>query len=42
MERVEHIVCMGEMRNENKIFVRKHEGRDHVEVLGIDGNIILA
>jgi hypothetical protein len=36
-----HIACMGEMRNAYKILVRRPEGRDHLEDLGIDGRISL-
>jgi hypothetical protein len=36
-----HVACMVEMRNVYKILVRKPEGRDHLEDLGIDGKTIL-
>jgi hypothetical protein len=36
-----HVECMGEVRNVCKIFVRKPEGKNHMEDLGIDGRIIL-
>jgi hypothetical protein len=32
---------MEKMRNSNKILVRKLEGRDHSEDIGIDGRVIL-
>jgi hypothetical protein len=32
---------MGEMRNAYKILVKKPEGKDHSEDLGVDGKIIL-
>jgi hypothetical protein len=32
---------MTEMRNEYKILVRKLEGRDHSEDLGVDGKMVL-
>jgi hypothetical protein len=36
-----HVESMREMRNAYIIFVRKHEGRDHTEDLGIDRRITL-
>jgi hypothetical protein len=38
-----HVACMGEMRNANKVLVRKHKGRrrNHMEYLGTVGKIIL-
>jgi len=35
------IACIGEKRNFCNVVVGKREGRDHLEDLGIDGNIIL-
>jgi hypothetical protein len=32
---------MGEMRNEYKIVVGKHEGKNHLEDLDVNGRIIL-
>jgi hypothetical protein len=32
---------MGEMRNAYKIWLESLKGRDHSEVLGVDGRIIL-
>jgi hypothetical protein len=36
-----HVVCMGEIGNKYKIFVRKFKGGDHLEDLSIDGIVIL-
>jgi hypothetical protein len=36
-----HAARVGEMRNVYKIFVGRHEGKNHPEDLGIDGRIIL-
>jgi len=36
-----HVVCMGEMRSEYKILSQNTKGRDHSEVLGVGGRIIL-
>jgi hypothetical protein len=36
-----HAACIEEMRNVYRILVRKHEGRDHIGDLGINGRIIL-
>jgi hypothetical protein len=38
---VEHVICIGEMRNAYKILVRKPEGKSPLKDLGIDGRIIL-
>jgi hypothetical protein len=32
---------MGDMTNAYKIFIRKPEGRNHLQDLGVDGKIIL-
>jgi len=34
-----HVARMGEMRNAYSILVGKSEGRDHLEDLGVDGEI---
>jgi hypothetical protein len=36
-----HISCMGEMRNAYIIFVRKPEGKRHLEDTVVDGRIVL-
>jgi hypothetical protein len=36
-----NVACIGEMRKFYKISVRKPEGRENSEDLGIDGRIIL-
>jgi len=36
-----NVARMEKMRNSNKILVRKLEGRDHSEDIGIDGRVIL-
>jgi hypothetical protein len=36
-----YVVCMKEMRNPYNILVRKPEGKNHLEDLGIDGKVIL-
>jgi hypothetical protein len=36
-----HVACKGELRNSYSILVRKPEGKDHLEDLGVDGEIIL-
>jgi len=36
-----HVARMGEMSNACEILVRKSEGRDYLELLGIRGKIIL-
>jgi hypothetical protein len=36
-----HVGCMGTMRNACNILVGKLKGRNHLEVLGVDGKIIL-
>jgi hypothetical protein len=41
MKWVEHVACMGEITDAYKILIRKPEGRDHLEDLGVDEKIIL-
>jgi hypothetical protein len=41
MRWTDYEVYMGEMRSAYKVFVRKPEGRDYLEGIGIDGRIIL-
>jgi hypothetical protein len=36
-----HVSCTGQTRNMYIILIRKPEGRDHLEDLGVDGKIIL-
>jgi len=36
-----HVVQMGMIGKAYKVLLRKPEGRDHSENLGVDGNIIL-
>jgi hypothetical protein len=38
---VGHVVCIGELRNEQNVLVTKREVRDHSEDLSVDGRIIL-
>jgi hypothetical protein len=40
MKWARHIARMGEVRNAYKMLVRKPEGRDHLEDLGMDGRIL--
>jgi hypothetical protein len=40
MRWVGHVTCMAEMKNANKILVRKPKGRNHLKDLHIDGRII--
>jgi hypothetical protein len=37
----EHVTHMGDKRGRYKVFVWGHEGRNHLEDLGVDGMIIL-
>jgi hypothetical protein len=41
MRLVGDVARLGEMRNAHSIFVAKHEGKSHLEDLGIDGKITL-
>jgi hypothetical protein len=41
MRWVDHVACIGGMRNSYKILVRKSKGKKPSEDLGIDGKIIL-
>jgi hypothetical protein len=36
-----HVAYMGDMRGAYRVFVWRHEGRNHLEDLGVDGRIIL-
>jgi hypothetical protein len=36
-----HVAHTEEMRNANSVFVGKHEGKNHLEDLGIGGKLIL-
>jgi hypothetical protein len=36
-----HVACMGEMRNAQKVRVRKSEGKTPLKRLGIDGRLLL-
>jgi len=38
---VEHVACLGEMRNSYSILVGKSEGKRSLGRLGIDGKIML-
>jgi hypothetical protein len=38
---VGHVARTGEMRSAYKMLVRKPEGTNHLEDVGLDGNIIL-
>jgi len=38
---VRYVAHMGKMRNAHKIIVRKPEGKEHLEDLGVDVRIIL-
>jgi hypothetical protein len=41
MRWVGHVTCMGEIRNAQKVFTGKLEGRDHTEDIGIDRKLLL-
>jgi hypothetical protein len=41
MRWVRYVAHMGKMRNAHKIIVRKPEGKEHLEDLGVDVRIIL-
>jgi len=35
------VACMEENRNAYRVLMGKHEGREHFEILGIHGRVIL-
>jgi hypothetical protein len=41
MRWAEHVACLEETGNAYKVLIRKPEGRDHLEDLGMDDRIIL-
>jgi len=41
MNSVGFVACMEENKNAYKVLMGKHEGREHIEILGIHGRVIL-
>jgi len=41
MNSVGFVACMDENKNAYKVLTGKHEGREHFEILGIHGRVIL-